>query len=159
MLFSYIDLTWFLFLFDFYEHLFKMKWNALSTWSHMRIQTNCSNCLLSCTVVTLISFAWSWWLWMIMNLFDNRGKKLNVTSLEEWMQKGNAPALDNSLNLYNELKSRGVQIILVSSRREYLRSATIDNLVKVGYYGWTKIIFRWVLLPFTTTFSFNSPQF
>lgn len=77
-----------------------------------------------------------------MNLFDNRGKKLNVTSLEEWMQKGNAPALDNSLNLYNELKSRGVQIILVSSRREYLRSATIDNLVKVGYYGWTKIIFR-----------------
>nr|ACU19317.1 unknown [Glycine max] len=70
------------------------------------------------------------------------GKKLNVTSLEEWMRKGNAPALDHSLNLYNELKSRGVQIIMVTSRKEHFRSATIDNLVKVGYYGWTKIVFR-----------------
>ena len=79
---------------------------------------------------------------MIMDFFDKRGKKLNVTSLEEWMSKGNAPALDHSLKLYNELKSRGVQIILVTSRKEHLRSATIDNLVKVGYYGWTKIVFR-----------------
>lgn len=77
-----------------------------------------------------------------MDFFDNRGKKLNVTSLEEWMSKGNAPALDQSLKLYSELKSRGVQIILVTARREHLRSATIDNLLKVGYYGWTKIIFR-----------------
>ncbi|XP_057431603.1 acid phosphatase 1-like [Lotus japonicus] len=70
------------------------------------------------------------------------GKKLNVTSLEEWMSKGKAPALDHSLKLFNELKSRGVQIILVTARKEYLRSATIDNLVKVGYYGWARIIFR-----------------
>ncbi|XP_014512950.1 acid phosphatase 1 [Vigna radiata var. radiata] len=70
------------------------------------------------------------------------GRKLNVTSLEEWMKSGKAPALDHSLKLYDELKSRGVQILLVTSRKEHLRSATIDNLVKVGYYGWTKIIFR-----------------
>jgi len=77
-----------------------------------------------------------------MDVFDNRGRKVNVTSLEEWMKMGNAPALDHSLKLYNELKTRGVQILLVTSRKEYLRSTTIDNLVKVGYYGWTKIIFR-----------------
>ncbi|XP_020225704.1 acid phosphatase 1 [Cajanus cajan] len=70
------------------------------------------------------------------------GRKLNVTSLEEWMSKGNAPALDHSLKLYNELKSRGVQIILVTARKEHLRSVTIDNLFKVGYYGWNKIVFR-----------------
>ncbi|KAL0287468.1 UNVERIFIED_CONTAM: Acid phosphatase 1 [Sesamum calycinum] len=62
------------------------------------------------------------------------GKKLNSTCLEEWMQQGKAPALEHSLKLFNQLKGLGVQIILVSSRRECLRSATIDNLVDVGYH-------------------------
>ncbi|CAB4261854.1 unnamed protein product [Prunus armeniaca] len=70
------------------------------------------------------------------------GEKLNLTSLEEWMSQGKAPALENSLKLFNEMKARGLQIILVSSRREHLRSATIDNLVNVGYYGWTSLILR-----------------
>ncbi|KAL1342153.1 hypothetical protein HN51_028741 [Arachis hypogaea] len=70
------------------------------------------------------------------------GKKLNLTSLEEWMSKSKAKALDDSLKLFNALKSRGIQIILISSRREHLRSATIDNLVNVGYYGWTSLIMR-----------------
>ena len=61
------------------------------------------------------------------------------------MSKGNAPALEHSLKLFNELKSKGTQIILVTARREHLRSATIDNLLKVGYYGWTRIVFRSVL--------------
>ncbi|XP_061356787.1 stem 28 kDa glycoprotein-like [Gastrolobium bilobum] len=70
------------------------------------------------------------------------GKKINVTALEEWMSKGNAPALDYSLRLFSDLKSRGIQIILISARRENLRSATIDNLVRVGYYGWTSLVLR-----------------
>ncbi|KAH7522023.1 acid phosphatase 1 [Ziziphus jujuba] len=70
------------------------------------------------------------------------GEKLNLTSLEEWMRQSKAPALEHSLNLFNELKARGLQIILVSSRREYLRSATINNLVNVGYHGWTSLILR-----------------
>ncbi|KAI4318157.1 hypothetical protein L6164_025960 [Bauhinia variegata] len=69
-------------------------------------------------------------------------KRLNLTALEEWMDKAKAPALDHSLRLFNDLKSRGIQIILVSSRREHLRSATIDNLVKVGYHGWSSLILR-----------------
>ncbi|KAI5398068.1 hypothetical protein KIW84_063754, partial [Lathyrus oleraceus] len=73
---------------------------------------------------------------------NNLGKKINVTALEEWMSKGKAPALDYSLRLFNEIKSRGIQIILISGRREYLRSATIDNLVNVGYHGWTSLILR-----------------
>lgn len=67
---------------------------------------------------------------------------MNETSLEEWMGKANAPALDHSLRLFNDLKSRGIQIILVSARRENLRAATIDNLVKVGYYGWNSLVLR-----------------
>ncbi|KAL3828287.1 hypothetical protein ACJIZ3_017089 [Penstemon smallii] len=71
-----------------------------------------------------------------------RGKKSNSTALEEWMRQGKAPALEHSLRLFNQLRGLGVQIILVSSRRECLRSATIDNLVNVGYHGWTSLILR-----------------
>lgn len=56
------------------------------------------------------------------------------------MSKGKAPALEHTLKFFDELKSTGVQIFLVSSRREYLRSATIDNLVDVGYHGWTRLV-------------------
>ncbi|XP_027115714.1 acid phosphatase 1-like [Coffea arabica] len=70
------------------------------------------------------------------------GKKLNLTSLEEWMSKGKAPALQHSLKLFNELKSRGVRIILVSSRVEHLRSATVDNLVNEGFFGWSSLLLR-----------------
>jgi predicted secreted acid phosphatase len=72
----------------------------------------------------------------------SRGEKLNLTSLEGWMSKGKAPALEHSLKFFDELKSTGVQIFLVSSRREYLSSATIDNLVDVGYHGWTRLVLR-----------------
>ncbi|KAJ7954662.1 Acid phosphatase 1 [Quillaja saponaria] len=70
------------------------------------------------------------------------GERLNVTTLEEWISRGKAPALEHSLRLFNEIKSRGIQIILVSSRREFLRSATVHNLVNVGYHGWTSLVLR-----------------
>ncbi|KAF3457841.1 hypothetical protein FNV43_RR02501 [Rhamnella rubrinervis] len=70
------------------------------------------------------------------------GENLNLTSLEEWMSQGKAPALEHSLRLFNEIKARGLQIILVSSRKEHIRSATINNLVNVGYHGWTSLILR-----------------
>ncbi|KAL1536160.1 acid phosphatase 1-like [Salvia divinorum] len=70
------------------------------------------------------------------------GVKLNLTSMEEWMKKGQAMALEHSLMFFNELKGLGVKIILISSRRESLRSATVDNLVSAGFYGWKTLILR-----------------
>lgn len=70
------------------------------------------------------------------------GNKPNVTSLEDWMSQGKGTALKHSLKLFNHLKSLGVQIFIVSSRREHLRDATVDNLVNVGFYGWNKLILR-----------------
>lgn len=58
------------------------------------------------------------------------------------MQQGKATALEHSLKFFNELKGIGVKIILVSSRRECLRSATVDNLVDVGYHGWKSLVLR-----------------
>ncbi|RWR81193.1 Acid phosphatase Class B [Cinnamomum micranthum f. kanehirae] len=73
---------------------------------------------------------------------DFGGEKLNRTSLEGWMKKKVAPAIKQTLSLYNEIKGRGLKIFLISSRGEHLRGATVDNLIKVGYYGWTGLILR-----------------
>lgn len=71
------------------------------------------------------------------------GEKLNETALEEWMIKGKPTAMAYSLRLYNDIKKKGIQIFLVSSRKEHLRSATIDNLVDAGFYGWKKLYLRY----------------
>ncbi|KAF4364816.1 hypothetical protein CsatB_025596 [Cannabis sativa] len=70
------------------------------------------------------------------------GDKLNMTSFEEWQSESKAPVLDHSLRLFNELKSRGLQIFLISSRREHLRSETTKNLLSVDIHGWTNLILR-----------------
>ncbi|KAM7527336.1 hypothetical protein LguiB_030746 [Lonicera macranthoides] len=70
------------------------------------------------------------------------GEKLNITSLEGWMRERKAPALEYTLGFFNEVKGKGLKIFIISSRRECLRDATIDNLIKVGYHGWTGLILR-----------------
>lgn len=59
------------------------------------------------------------------------------------MKKKVAPAIKETLSLYNEIKGRGLKIFLISSRGEHLRDATVDNLIKAGYYGWTGLILRY----------------
>ncbi|CAN6486127.1 unnamed protein product [Victoria cruziana] len=70
------------------------------------------------------------------------GEKLNLTLLEKWMKSGKAPPLKQTLCLYNHIKKSGLRIFLVSGRNEYLRDATVDNLLRVGYTGWTSLILR-----------------
>lgn len=71
---------------------------------------------------------------------------MNASSLEAWMKESKAPALDHTLELFHEIKNRGFKIFLVSSRKETLRSPTVDNLIKVGYHGWTTLKLRYYLL-------------
>ncbi|KAA8550715.1 hypothetical protein F0562_002399 [Nyssa sinensis] len=70
------------------------------------------------------------------------GEKLNVTSLEGWMREGKAPALEHTSKLFHEIKGRGFKIFLISTRKECLREATVDNLIKVGYHGWAGLFLR-----------------
>lgn len=77
-----------------------------------------------------------------MRFMECRGKKLNITDLEAWMSEAKAPVLGHTLRFFNLLKAKGVDIILISARREALRSATIENLVQKGYHGWSDLFFR-----------------
>lgn len=70
------------------------------------------------------------------------GEKLNVTSLEAWMRKTKAPALEHTLKLFHEIRGKGIKIFLISSRRECVRDATVDNLIKEGYHGWSGLTLR-----------------
>lgn len=70
------------------------------------------------------------------------GEKLNSSTLEAWMTGSNAPALQHSFKLFHEIKDKGFKIFLISSRKEILRSCTVDNLIKVGYHGWISLILR-----------------
>ncbi|KAJ8899527.1 hypothetical protein K2173_018501 [Erythroxylum novogranatense] len=70
------------------------------------------------------------------------GQKLNASLLEAWMKESKAPALEHSLGLFHEIKDKGVKIFLISSRSETLRSSTVDNLIDVGYHGWSNLVLR-----------------
>ncbi|PSR94885.1 Acid phosphatase [Actinidia chinensis var. chinensis] len=70
------------------------------------------------------------------------GEKLNATTFEGWMRERKAPALEHTLNLYHEIRGKGLKVFLISSRKEPLRDATVDNLIKVGYHGWKGLILR-----------------
>ncbi|KAK4407262.1 Acid phosphatase 1 [Sesamum angolense] len=70
------------------------------------------------------------------------GNKLNLTSLEGWMEKSKAPALEHTLRLFHEIKKKGFKVFLISTRREPLRDATVDNLIKEGYHGWSGLVLR-----------------
>ena len=74
-----------------------------------------------------------------------RGEKLNATTFEGWMRERKAPALEHTLNLYHEIRGKGLKVFLISSRKEPLRDATVDNLIKVGYHGWKGLILRYFI--------------
>lgn len=68
------------------------------------------------------------------------------------MKKKVAPAIKETLSLYNEIKGRGLKIFLISSRGEHLRDATVNNLIKAGCYGWTGLILRYFTIPHISSF-------
>ena len=90
-------------------------------------------------------------LWVIFELTQcdlktkTRGEKLNSTSLEAWMKGSKAPALEHTLRLFHRIKEKGLKIFLISSRRETLRSSTVDNLIQVGYHGWSGLTLRYIM--------------
>uniref|UniRef100_A0A1D1XM66 Acid phosphatase 1 n=1 Tax=Anthurium amnicola TaxID=1678845 RepID=A0A1D1XM66_9ARAE len=72
-----------------------------------------------------------------LELFDRH-------QFDKWVEKANAPAIESSLKLYNELLDLGYKIILLTGRSEGHRSITIDNLRTAGFKNWEKLILRGV---------------
>ncbi|KAK7294272.1 hypothetical protein RJT34_17159 [Clitoria ternatea] len=61
-------------------------------------------------------------------------------SFNEWVPLGIAPALPESLKLYNKLLSLGIKIVFLTGRPDHQREITAKNLKNVGYHTWKKLI-------------------
>ena len=66
----------------------------------------------------------------------------NSTLFNEWVNKGEAPSLPESLKLYKKLLSLGIKIVFLTGRPEDQRSVTENNLKNVGFYTWEKLILK-----------------
>ncbi|KAJ4957526.1 hypothetical protein NE237_024637 [Protea cynaroides] len=64
------------------------------------------------------------------------------TSFDEWVYMAAAPALPASLKLYNSLLKLGFKLVLLTGRSESQRNVTVENLLKVGYKDWERLILR-----------------
>jgi len=72
---------------------------------------------------------------------------------DEWVNKGNAPALPETLKNYNKLVSLGFKIIFLSGRTLDKQAVTEANLKKAGYHTWEKLILKSVFFFLYTIFS------
>ncbi|XVF85588.1 hypothetical protein PTKIN_Ptkin17bG0129100 [Pterospermum kingtungense] len=66
----------------------------------------------------------------------------NATLFNKWVMEGKAPALPESLKLYNQLLSLGIKAVFITGRSEDQRSVTVSNLKKVGYHTWERLILK-----------------
>lgn len=76
------------------------------------------------------------------------------------MRMANAPALEYTKKLYWDIKGKGFNIFLISTRREAVRDSTVDNLIDVGYHGWSRLVLRyyWFFFFFVLTMVKNNSK-
>ncbi|KAK9292134.1 hypothetical protein L1049_020092 [Liquidambar formosana] len=61
---------------------------------------------------------------------------------DKWVDKAMAPAIESSLELYEEVLSLGFKVFLLTGRSEKQRDVTVENLMKAGFRNWDKLILR-----------------
>ncbi|KAH7557367.1 hypothetical protein ACOSQ2_027335 [Xanthoceras sorbifolium] len=64
------------------------------------------------------------------------------TKFDKWVEKANAPAIESSLKLYEEVLGLGFKVFLLTGRSEKHRSITVENLNHVGFRNWDELILR-----------------
>ncbi|GJM94828.1 hypothetical protein PR202_ga11507 [Eleusine coracana subsp. coracana] len=69
-------------------------------------------------------------------------RPFNATSFNEYVLKGNAPALPETLRLYKRLISLSIRPVFLTGRTEDQRNITVKNLYYQGYSGWEKLLLK-----------------
>ena len=59
-----------------------------------------------------------------------------------WVNKGIAPPLEGTLDLYRFCRSRGLAIIFISGRNQMQRVQTENNLRQAGYEEWAELVLK-----------------
>ncbi|KAI6671858.1 hypothetical protein NL676_006743 [Syzygium grande] len=66
----------------------------------------------------------------------------NATSFNQWVLKGKAPALPETLKLYQEVLKLGIKPIFLTGRSEDQRKITSSNLRNAGFHKWEMLILK-----------------
>ncbi|KAI6671859.1 hypothetical protein NL676_006744 [Syzygium grande] len=66
----------------------------------------------------------------------------NATSFKQWVLKGKAPALPETLKLYQEVLKLGIKPIFLTGRSEDQRKITSSNLRNAGFHKWEMLILK-----------------
>ncbi|KAM7491770.1 hypothetical protein LguiA_034691 [Lonicera macranthoides] len=77
--------------------------------------------------------------------YEQRGYGLEVfdgLEFDKWVDKASASAIESSLKLYEEVLRLGFKVFLLTGRSEKQRSVTVENLIKVGFHDWDKLVLR-----------------
>jgi len=75
-----------------------------------------------------------------------------------WELKGVAPVIEPTLTLFNAARAKGVAVFFITGRDEGERAATIRNLHRAGYRGWTKLIMKPLGLKVKSAADFKAPE-
>ncbi|KAL3511727.1 hypothetical protein ACH5RR_024444 [Cinchona calisaya] len=85
-------------------------------------------------------------------------KKYNSTAFGEYIQEADVPALPASLRLYRNLVKLGIKSVFLTGSSERYREAREENLKKVGYYTWEKLILKPISEKGTSSVYFKSKE-
>lgn len=66
----------------------------------------------------------------------------DLAVIHDYVQEGNAPAIKQTLELYNFAEKNDIAIFFVTGRRQSEEDATVKNLQKIGYTKWDGIYFK-----------------
>jgi predicted secreted acid phosphatase len=73
-----------------------------------------------------------------LELFDHH-------AFDEWVERGEAPAIQSSLKLYKEVRDLGFKTFLLTGRSEAHQGVTTENLNRQGFHEWDKLILRYII--------------
>jgi len=66
----------------------------------------------------------------------------NQDQIDKAISNANDPAINPTLDLYNDALKNHVAVFFVTGRRPYLNAATIKNLKNAGFASWSGLYFR-----------------
>jgi predicted secreted acid phosphatase len=75
-----------------------------------------------------------------------------------WDLKAAARAIEPTLTLFNAARAKGVSVFFITGRSESERAATIRNLHRAGYRGWSKLIMKPAGLNVKSAADYKAPQ-
>ena len=75
-----------------------------------------------------------------------------------WELMAKAPVIAPTLQLFNAARAKGVAVFFITGRDEGERAATIRNLHRAGYRGWTKLVMKPLGLKVKSVADFKAPE-